>query len=47
MIDADAVLRDPADPSVLAAEYSADGLHPNARGYAAMADEAHVTIFGR
>lgn len=45
IIDVDAVLRDPANPSVLAAKYSADGLHPNAMGYAAMADAAYTVIF--
>lgn len=45
--DFDAVLRDPSDPSVLRPSLSADGLHPNADGYAAMAAEAYGVIFDR
>jgi lysophospholipase L1-like esterase len=38
VVDFDAVLRDPADPTSIAAQYaSPDRLHPNDAGYAAMA----------
>ena len=39
VIDLDAVTRDPADPSMLAAVVdSGDGLHPSIEGYRAMAE---------
>jgi len=37
LVDAFALLGDPADPDALRAEYSADRLHPDAAGYAALA----------
>ncbi|CAN5381452.1 SGNH/GDSL hydrolase family protein [soil metagenome] len=44
-IDFDAVLRDPADPSRLRADYqSGDWLHPNDAGYQAMADAIPLEI---
>ncbi|MGV9836767.1 GDSL-type esterase/lipase family protein [Nocardia niigatensis] len=47
VIDFDAALRDPADPSVLAPRYAgADNLHPNAAGHRAMADAIDLTSFG-
>ena len=39
VVDFDAVVRDPADPTKIKAEFdSGDHLHPNDAGYAAMAD---------
>ncbi|MET8428258.1 SGNH/GDSL hydrolase family protein [Nocardia sp. NPDC004860] len=47
VIDFDAALHDPADPSVPAPRYTGpDNLHPNATGYQAMADAIDLTIFG-
>jgi lysophospholipase L1-like esterase len=46
--DFDAALRDPADPTRLAAAYdSGDHLHPNAAGYAAMANAFDLTLLAR
>jgi lysophospholipase L1-like esterase len=46
VIDFDAVLRDPAQPTKLRPEYdSGDHLHPNDAGYAAMADGVDVELF--
>ncbi|MFE2997237.1 GDSL-type esterase/lipase family protein [Nocardia sp. NPDC059246] len=46
VIDFDAALREPADPSVLAPRYAGpDNLHPNAAGYQAMADAIDLTTF--
>lgn len=46
VIDFDAVLRDPADPSVLRAEYSSAGkLHLNDAGYNAMAEAVTPGLF--
>ncbi|MDN7493418.1 SGNH/GDSL hydrolase family protein [Burkholderia sp. AU45274] len=43
VVDFDAVLRDPAHPSVLQRRYdSGDGIHPSDAGYAAMADAVPV-----
>ncbi|WP_321821648.1 MULTISPECIES: SGNH/GDSL hydrolase family protein [unclassified Burkholderia] len=43
VVDFDAVLRDPARPSVLQRRYdSGDGIHPSDAGYAAMADAVPV-----
>ncbi|MGU3778641.1 SGNH/GDSL hydrolase family protein [Burkholderia metallica] len=43
VVDFDAVLRDPARPSVLQRRYdSGDGIHPSDAGYTAMADAAPV-----
>ncbi len=41
VVDFDAVLRDPHDATLMRAEFTADGLHPNAEGYKAMAEELH------
>ena len=40
VIDFDKVLRDPAKPTQLRADYQYDWLHPNAAGYKAMGEEA-------
>ncbi|MEU0506258.1 GDSL-type esterase/lipase family protein [Nocardia sp. NPDC005998] len=46
VIDFDAALRDPADPTVLDPRYaSPDNLHPNAAGYQAMAEAINLDIF--
>ncbi|KAH9918746.1 extracellular GDSL-like lipase/acylhydrolase [Epithele typhae] len=46
--DFDAVVRDPAAPSQLAAEFnSGDFLHPNVAGYTAIADAFPLEIFNR
>ncbi|PYH86406.1 extracellular GDSL-like lipase/acylhydrolase [Aspergillus uvarum CBS 121591] len=46
VLDFDAVLRDPEDPEVLRAEFdSGDHLHPNAKGYEALAGSVDLGIF--
>lgn len=46
VIDFDAALRDPKDPSRLRSDYdSGDGLHPNDAGMAAMADVVPTRLF--
>ena len=46
VIDFEAVLRDPAHPENLRAEFdSGDHLHPNAKGYQAMADAIDLRVF--
>lgn len=46
VVDLDAVLRNPADPSRLNPEYdSGDGLHPNVKAFAAMAAAFPLDIF--
>jgi lysophospholipase L1-like esterase len=46
VIDFDAVVRDPADPTkILAAFDSGDHLHPNDAGYKAMADSIDLRLF--
>jgi len=48
VIDFDAVVRDPSDPSRLSAEAdSGDHLHPGERGYQMMADAIDLTLFLR
>lgn len=48
VIDFDLVLRDPADPTVILAEYdSGDHLHPGDAGYAAMANAINLKLFKR
>jgi lysophospholipase L1-like esterase len=48
VIDFDEVLRDPTDPTRLAPEYdSGDHVHPNDRGYRAMADAIDLKLFQR
>jgi lysophospholipase L1-like esterase len=45
VVDFHAVLRDPDDPDRLRAEFdSGDHLHPNAAGYAAMADAVELSL---
>ena len=46
VIDFDAVLRDPGDPTRMRPEFdSGDHLHPNNAGYKAMADAIDLTLF--
>jgi lysophospholipase L1-like esterase len=46
VIDFDAVLRDPAHPTFLRADYAyQDGLHPNDAGYQAMANAINLSLF--
>jgi lysophospholipase L1-like esterase len=48
IVDFDAVMRDPAQPSRMLAKYdSGDHLHPNDAGYKVMADAIDVTLFAR
>ena len=47
IVDFDAVMRDPAQPSKMLAKYdSGDHLHPNDAGYKAMADAVDLALFG-
>lgn len=45
VVDLDAALQDPADPSMMRADLTADGLHPNSEGYR-VAAEAVFTVIG-
>jgi len=46
VIDFDAALKDPADPTkMLAAAGSTDNLHPGPAGYKMMADAVDLTLF--
>jgi lysophospholipase L1-like esterase len=48
VIDFDAAVRDPNHPTRLLPEYdSGDHLHPNDRGYQAMANAVNLALFGR
>lgn len=46
VIDFDAALRDPANPESLPAAITRDQLHPNAEGYANMAQSIDLSLFG-
>lgn len=46
VIDFDAALRDPANPESLPAAITRDQLHPNAQGYANMAQSIDLSLFG-
>lgn len=46
VIDFDAALRDPANPESLPAAITRDQLHPNAEGYAGMAQAIDLSLFG-
>ena len=46
VIDFDAALRDPANPESLPAAITRDQLHPNAEGYANMAQAIDLSLFG-
>jgi lysophospholipase L1-like esterase len=45
LIDFDAVLRDPANPSHMRPEFLTDGIHPNNAGHQAMADAIDLNFF--
>lgn len=45
VIDFETAVADPADPLVIRAAYDADGTHPNAAGYRAMADAVDLAVF--
>jgi lysophospholipase L1-like esterase len=45
VIDFDAVVRDPADPTRMLALLDDDGVHPNDAGHAAMANAINLSIF--
>ncbi len=45
VIDFDEVLRDPADHTLIRADLTDDGLHPNDAGYQVMADETPLRFF--
>lgn len=44
VIDFDGALADPDNPSIIRTDLTADGLHPNAKGYQVMADAAYAAI---
>ena len=46
VIDWDAVMKDPADPTVIRAEWRHDCYHPNAIGDRKMADAVDLRLFG-
>lgn len=46
VIDFDEALRDPANPESLPAAITRDQLHPNAQGYANMAESIDLSLFG-
>jgi lysophospholipase L1-like esterase len=45
LIDFDAVLNDPANPSHMLPQYLTDGIHPNNAGHQAMADAINLSLF--
>lgn len=45
VIDLETAVADPAQPDVILAAYDADGTHPNAAGYQAMADAVDLAVF--
>ena len=48
VMDFDAVVRDPNNVTVIAAEFdSGDGLHPNVAGYNAIANSFPLDVFGQ
>ena len=47
VIDFDAALADPANPTKLKAEYQSDWLHPNDAGYQKMAETAAKSLGGK
>ena len=46
VIDWDAVMKDPADPTRMRAAWMNDCYHPNALGDRKMAEAVHLAIFG-
>lgn len=47
VVDFDAVLRDPGDPTIMRVDLSDDGLHPNDAGYELMAEAVKRRLFAR
>jgi lysophospholipase L1-like esterase len=47
VVDFDELLRDPDDPTVMRADLTADGLHPNSAGYRLMADAVYRALYPR
>ena len=45
VVDFETAVADPSNPLVIRASYDADGTHPNAAGYQAMADAVDLAIF--
>ena len=45
LIDFDAVLNDPNNPSHMLPQYLTDGIHPNNAGHQAMADAVNLNLF--
>jgi lysophospholipase L1-like esterase len=45
VIDFDALLRDPSDPTLIRGDLTNDGLHPNDAGYQVMADAVPLALF--
>lgn len=45
VIDFDAALRDPSNPTKLISSYTVDGLHPNPAGYQVMAESINLNLF--
>jgi len=45
LIDFDAVLNDPSNPSHMLPQYLTDGIHPNNAGHQAMADAIDLNLF--
>lgn len=45
VIDFDAAIRDPADPTRMLSTLDADGVHPNDEGHAAMANAINLSMF--
>ena len=45
LIDFDAVLNDPSNPSHMLPQYLTDGIHPNNAGHQAMADAVDLSLF--
>jgi hypothetical protein len=45
LIDFDAVLNDPNNPSHMLPQYLTDGIHPNNAGHQAMADSIDLNLF--
>ncbi len=47
VVDFDALLRDPADPTIMRADLTADGLHPNSSGYRLMGEAVRDALAPR
>lgn len=47
VVDFDRLLSDPKDPTIMRADLTADGLHPNSRGYWLMAKAIYRALYAR